>query len=121
MTDSNSNARIVDYYRESDEASRLRTGWFQLEQERTRELILRHLPPAPATIIDAGGGSGVYACWLAAQGYQVHLLDPVSKHVEQARAASARQPDHPLTSAEVGDARQLPHSENSADAILLLG
>jgi SAM-dependent methyltransferase len=45
----------------------------------------------------------------------------VPKHVEQARAASARQPDHSLASAEVGDARDLAHADASADAVLLLG
>ena len=113
--------RIVGYYADSDEASRLGSGWFQLEQERTRELILRHLPPPPLTVVDAGGGAGVYACWLAERGYEVHLLDPVAKHVEQARSASARQPKHSLASAEVGDARKLPQPDNSADAVLLLG
>jgi ubiquinone/menaquinone biosynthesis C-methylase UbiE len=54
-------------------------------------------------------------------GYQVHLLDPVAKHVEQARAASTEQPQHPLASAEVGDARKLPQGDASADAVLLLG
>jgi ubiquinone/menaquinone biosynthesis C-methylase UbiE len=49
------------------------------------------------------------------------LIDPVRKHVEQARAASAKQPDHPLASAEIGDARRLPQADNSADAVLLLG
>jgi SAM-dependent methyltransferase len=114
-------SEMVGHYGGADEASRLYTGWFQLEQARTQELILRHLPPAPATIIDAGGGAGVYACWLATRGYQVHLIDPVSKHVEQARAASSRQPQSPLASAEVGDARQLAHSDGTTDAVLLLG
>ena len=121
MSGEDSTREIVSFYTAADEASRLRTGWFQLEQARTQELILRHLPPAPATIIDAGGGAGVYACWVAARGYQVHLIDPVPKHVEQARAASDGQPGHPLASAEVGDARHLPHADASADAVLLLG
>src|SRR5271167_4101869 len=108
---------IVRYYGDAKESSRLGTGWFQLEQARTQELILRHLPPAPATIIDAGGGAGAYACWLAARGYQVHLIDPVPKHVAQARAASVAQPDHPLASAEVGDARRISHADASADAV----
>lgn len=112
---------VIRHYGDVDESSRLRTGWFQLEQARTQELILRHLPAAPAMIIDAGGGAGAYACWLAARGYQVHLIDPVLKHVEQARAASSRQLDHPLASAEVGDARHLPQSNATADAVLLLG
>ena len=121
MSNEDSIHQIVDFYTDADEASRLRTGWFQLEHARTQELILRHLPPVPATIIDAGGGAGVYACWLAARGYQVHLIDPVPKHVEQARAASNQQPQYPLASAEVGDARHLTHADSSADAVLLLG
>ncbi len=113
--------RMVGYYEKGDESLRLDTGWFQLEQARTQELILRRLPPAPATIIDAGGGAGAYACWLAARGYQVHLIDPVPKHVEQARVASVQQPEHPLASVGVGDARQLSHGDATADAVLLLG
>ncbi len=121
MSDSDSVGRIVRYYGEGDENSRLRTGWFQLEYSRTQELILRHLPPQAAVIIDAGGGSGAYACWLAAQGYSVHLVDVVPKHVEQARAASVQQLERPLASAQIGDARHLSHADGSADAVLLLG
>ena len=121
MRNDDSIREVIRHYGDVDECSRLRTGWFQLEQARTRELILRHLPAAPARIIDAGGGAGAYACWLAARGYQVQLIDPVPKHVEQARAASSQQPDHPLASAEVGDARHLPQGDATADAILLLG
>jgi ubiquinone/menaquinone biosynthesis C-methylase UbiE len=113
--------RVLNFYGDADEASRLNSGWFQLEHARTQELILRYLPPAPGTIIDAGGGSGVYACWLASRGYWVHLVDPVAKHVEQARAASSRQAETLLASAEVGDARCLSHDDNTVDAVLLLG
>jgi len=120
MTD-NSAGEIVRYYTESDEASRLRTGWFQLEQARTQELILRYIHPAPATVLDVGGGAGAYACWLASRGYQVHLIDPVPRHVEQARAASAKQPQHRLASIAVGDARELTQASHSTDAVLLLG
>jgi SAM-dependent methyltransferase len=121
MGDTDSVDRIQTFYSDADEASRLRSGWFRLEHARTMELILRYLPPAPGTIIDVGGGSGLYACWLASRGYQVHLIDPVPKHVEQARAASTGQPDSPLATAEVGDARRLPHADQSADAVLLMG
>jgi ubiquinone/menaquinone biosynthesis C-methylase UbiE len=113
--------RILAFYDEGGESSRLHQGWFKLEHARTQELILRYLPPAPAKIIDAGGGAGVYACWLASRGYEVHLIDPVPKHVEQARAASAGQPQYPLALCEVGEARRLPFGDSSADAILLLG
>jgi ubiquinone/menaquinone biosynthesis C-methylase UbiE len=121
MSSDDSLPEIVRYYGDADEAERLRSGWFRLEHARTQELILRHLPPPPATIIDAGGGAGIYACWLAARGYQVHLVDPVPKHVELARATSAQQAEHALASAQVGDARHLLHGDNSVDAVLLLG
>jgi SAM-dependent methyltransferase len=121
MSNNDSSKEMLQYYGDAEEAARLRSGWFQLERARTQELILRHLPPGAATIIDAGGGAGVYACWLADRGYVVHLLDPVPKHVEQALAASAQQPEHPLASALVGDARHLPHADATADAVLLLG
>jgi ubiquinone/menaquinone biosynthesis C-methylase UbiE len=121
MTNDDSIREIVSHYSHADESSRLGSGWFQLEQARTQELLLRHLPPAPATIIDVGGGAGIYACWLAALGYRVHLLDPVPKHVEQARAASSEQPQNPLASVELGDARQLIFADETADAVLLLG
>jgi SAM-dependent methyltransferase len=121
MSNDDSIREIVQHYSQVDESSRLRRGWFQLEQARTQELILRHLPPAPATIIDGGGGAGVYACWLGAQGYRVHLIDPVPKHVELSLAGSAAQPKHQLVSAEVGDARHLSFGDSTADAVLLLG
>lgn len=121
MASPNSLKLPIQYYSEGDEASRLSSGWFQLEHARTQELILRRLPPAPATMIDAGGGAGIYALWLARLGYRVHLIDPVPKHVEQAWAASAAQPDHPLASADVGDARNLRFADSAADAVLLLG
>jgi ubiquinone/menaquinone biosynthesis C-methylase UbiE len=86
-----------------------------LEFERTKELISRYLPPPPLTILDVGGGPGVYAAWLATRGDDVHVVDPVTLHVNQARLA------HPRISAEIGDARQLAQSDSSADVVLLLG
>ncbi len=117
---------VAGHYASGYEAERLSSGSGQLERERTRELLQRFLPAAPATVLDVGGGPGGHALWLAAQGYRVHLLDIVPLHVELARnasrcAASRRRPDAPLASATVGDARALPWDAESADAVLLLG
>jgi SAM-dependent methyltransferase len=111
---------ILGHYTQVDEDSRLRQGWFQLELARTQELILKRIKPAPALVLDVGGGSGVYSAWLASLGYEVHLLDPVPKHIDQARALSARQ-QKPIASMRVGDARHLEESTGSFDAVLLLG
>ena len=102
-------------------SERQRLGQWSLERVRTWELLGRHLPPVPAVVLDIGGAAGVYALTLAAQGYQVHLVDPVALHVEQALAASVRQPAAPLASATVGDARRLDRPDASADAVLLFG
>ena len=114
-------SRIVTYYERGDEIQRLSSSGGQLEETRTRELILRHLPATPAVVYDVGGGPGNYACWLARGGYEVHLVDPVPLHVEQASAASQTQPDHPIAELCLGDARHLDRADNSVDAVLMLG
>ena len=84
-------------------------------------LLARHLPDPPAVVMDVGGASGGYALPLAQRGYAVHLVDPWPRHVETAAQASAAQPETPLASAKVGDARHLAAAEGSVDAVLLLG
>jgi ubiquinone/menaquinone biosynthesis C-methylase UbiE len=111
---------IGAYYDRGDEQGRL-GDWGRLEFLRTRELLARFLPAPPATVLDVGGAAGAYALPLAAEGYEVHLVDPVALHVEQARAASAAQTDAPLASVVVGDARELAVRDESADVVLLLG
>ena len=112
---------IVTYYARATEAARLFEGAGRLELARTQEIVLRHLPPGRHVVLDAGGGPGTYACWLAGLGHEVHLVDASALHVDQARAASARQPARPLASARVGDARRLDHPDASVQAVLLLG
>src|SRR5262245_60747512 len=114
-------AQIAGHYASGYEAERLHQGSGRLDRERSRELLVRHLPPAPAVVLDVGGGPGGHACWLAARGYRVHLIDITPLHVELARQASARQSATPLASAEVGDARSLSWNAGTADAVMLFG
>ncbi len=111
---------IAEYYSRIPEDDRLAQGPFLLEGMRTRELIQRHAPAPPATVLDIGGGAGVYALWLAGRGYSVHLLDPVPRHVAEAQRRS-NLASEPLASCAVGDARNLPFPDRTADLVLLLG
>lgn len=114
-------AAIIAYYNKHDESKRLQSDIGPFELARTQELIARFLPPAPATVLDVGGATGVYSFWLAGLGHDVHLVDIVPRHIEQA-SATARQPDTPqLTSLCVGDARSLNFPDEVADAIMLHG
>src|SRR5260370_15730357 len=111
----------AQHYDEAREAGRLESGANRLELARTQELSAREAPPPPAIVYDVGGGPGMYALWLARQGYAVPLVDAHPLHVEQARRASAAQPETPLASASQGDARRLEFADDSADMVLLLG
>jgi ubiquinone/menaquinone biosynthesis C-methylase UbiE len=86
-----------------------------------QEILHRFLPPPPKVVLDVGGGSGPYSCWLAHEGYETHLVDPVPKHLDQARRASASQAAHPIASIREGDARSLDQDDESVDVVLLMG
>ena len=58
--------------------------------------------------------------WLAGLGYQVHLIDAVPRHVEEAQRRSDAA-ENRINSCRVGDARALPFEDDMADAVLLLG
>lgn len=106
---------IIAFYTEGfDEAARLTSSADgKLELIRTQELLRRHLPPAPASVLDVGGGPGAHARWLVADGYDVHLVDPVPRHVESAQQAGC--------TVELGDARKLSAADRSYDVVILLG
>lgn len=117
--------QILAHYEAAQEARRLLSGAGRLELARSKELIRRYFPPPPAVILDVGGGSGIYSFWLAGLGYEVHLVDAVPLHLEQARQASQERPrerpQHPLASIRLGDARHLDRPDDSVDALLLFG
>ncbi|WP_020015270.1 class I SAM-dependent methyltransferase [Promicromonospora sukumoe] len=116
-------ARVQEYYAGLtgwDEHARLtsRSAQGPLEHARTQELVRRRLAPG-ARVLDVGGATGVHAAPLAADGFDVLLVDPVAEQV--ARAA-----EHGTFAARVGDARDLAApgldlADDTFDAVLLLG
>ena len=107
---------IRAYYETGIELGRLERGYWRLEFARTKELLLRFLPSAPARVLDVGGGPGAYAAWLDDGGYDVKLVDLVPLHVDRARELAAGR-----FVAEEGDARSLAELDESYDVVLLLG
>ncbi len=111
---------IEQHYLGSNESKRLLGARGELERLRTHAILARELPPAPAAIADVGGAAGVYAFPLAKQGYEVHLIDPVELHLEQARSCE-RASGVTLASITRGDARSLDIPSARVDGVLLLG
>lgn len=107
---------IIEFYTSRyDEDARLSsTAPGVLEFARTQELLRRHLPDAPASVLDVGGGPATHARWLMADGYSVHLVDPIERHLQQARSRCS-------CTTELGDARTLTASDQTYDAVLLFG
>ena len=105
---------ILAYYQRGWERDRLSAGPNRLEFLRTWDVLTRELPAAPASVLDVGGATGVYAAPLADTGYRVHVVDPVPEHVGAAAAL-------PGVRATLGDARALPAADGDADAVLLFG
>jgi ubiquinone/menaquinone biosynthesis C-methylase UbiE len=111
---------IIQHYTEAqDEENRLARGIGQWEFLRTLAILSPYLG-RPQTVVDVGGGTGVYALWLAGHGHDVHVVDLVPHHVqllqEKARARSLV-----LGSASVGDALSLSFPDQFADLVLLMG
>ena len=112
-------SEIVEFYESLyDEAARGESVSVQIEFARTQEIVRRYLTTPGLRVADIGGGPGVHARWLANDGHHVTLVDPVARHVEDARQI---QPVSGSIRVELGDARHLELEDGAFDAVLLLG
>lgn len=107
------------FYNKASEETRLNKGMGIFEFERIKSLIEKYLSPSTSKIIDVGGSTGKYSEWLAKKGHQVHLIDPISKHIEIAinRANKLKN----KFSIQLGESRKLEFPNNYADLIILHG
>ncbi|KMQ61868.1 hypothetical protein ACM40_05965 [Chryseobacterium sp. BLS98] len=108
---------IDSFYTKRQEENRLSIGLGPLEFERTKILINRYLNQS-SHIADVGGGPGHYAQWLAGMGHHVTLIDPVKKHIEQAKRRSTR--GFQFTCLH-GEARKLPLADLSQELVIIHG
>lgn len=108
--------RVARHYEVIDESDRLaKPGLGDLVRLRTWDVFDRFLP-AGGSRLDVGGATGVHSEYLAEAGHDVLLVEPVTRHVEAARARSAGR-----FRVEQGEARALPVPDASVDGVLLMG
>lgn len=107
------------FYNRASEETRLDKGMGVFEFERIKSLIEKYIPTSSSKIIDIGGGTGKYSEWLAKKGHQVHLVEPVAKHIQIAQNRANRLKNS--FSVHLGEARKLEFPDNYADLIILHG
>lgn len=56
-----------------------------LSVEQVHDWLIEKLPPAPATVLDVGAGSGRDAAWMADRGYEVVAIEPARAMREEAK------------------------------------
>lgn len=110
---------IDTFYSATAEATRLEVGLGPLEFERNKELIQRYLPKKKSIVLDVGGGPGVYAEWLAELNHEVYLIDPVEKHIEEARKRSGKLKNK--FNCMLAESRNLAVKDGFADVVILHG
>jgi ubiquinone/menaquinone biosynthesis C-methylase UbiE len=114
---------IIEYYSKSvfeDVRLEVDSGGY-IEWIRTIDILERFLPHAPSTILDVGGGTGVYSLWLLKQGYEVNLVDLVPIHIQAAKQKLGDLAHDLRWTANIGDARNLDFLDSSMDIVLLMG
>ncbi len=80
----NVSKEIVDSYVDFEEENRLKDDFGRFEKEYTQKLILENCKNKDIEIYDVGGATGAYSFWLSDLGYNVHLIDITTKHIEMA-------------------------------------
>ncbi|WP_027388660.1 class I SAM-dependent methyltransferase [Chryseobacterium gregarium] len=110
---------IEAFYNKASEETRLDKGMGIFEFERIKSLIEKYIPSSSSKIIDIGGGTGKYSEWLAHKGHQVHLVEPVYKHIKIARNRADKLKNK--FSVHLGESRRLNFQNDFADLIILHG
>lgn len=110
---------IEVFYNKASEETRLDKGMGIFEFERIKSLIEKYIPSSSSKIIDIGGGTGKYSEWLAKKGHQVHLVEPVSKHIKIAQKRANKLKNK--FSVHLGESQSLDFQNNFVDLIILHG
>ncbi len=110
---------IEAFYDKASEEQRLESGMGIFEFERIKSLIQKYTPDTPAKVVDVGGGTGKYSEWLAQQGHDVFMIEPVHKHIRIAEKRSNKLKNK--FKVILGEAKSLEISSDFADIVILHG
>ena len=119
--------KVKNYYKHFDEKNRLRNdNSGKLEFLMTMGILEKNLPAvtvgADISVLDLGGGAGVYSFPLAKKGYKVTLADLSETLLEQARKQKEEDKVENLISCDQVNATDLScYKDNSFDVVLLFG
>jgi SAM-dependent methyltransferase len=112
---------VRQYYDDNADHEWLRLANDRVEFALTVRALEEYLPPAPARVLDIGGGPGRYAIELARRGYAVTLADISEAELAIARAR-AGEADVALDDVVACDARDLSrYADGGFDAVLMMG
>lgn len=112
---------VEQYYDTDDHSEWERLNRHKTEWAVTMRALSEFLPPAPARILDIGGGPGRYAIALAKLGYEVTLADISSESLKRAEE-QAKSEGVTLAGIYHADATDLSaFSDTAYDAVLMLG
>ena len=119
--------KVKNYYKHFDEKNRLRNdNSGKLEFLMTMRILEKNLPVlddgAEISVLDLGGGAGVYSFPLAKKGYKVTLADLSETLLEQAKKQKEEDKVENLISCDQVNATDLScYKDNSFDVVLLFG
>jgi S-adenosylmethionine-dependent methyltransferase len=112
---------VASYYDENAQYEWERFDRHPMEFAVTMRAFRAYLPPAPARVLDVGGGPGRYSIALAAMGYSVSLADISTAELRLAREQASRAGVEleSITHADATDLSQF--RDGGFDVVLLMG
>ena len=119
--------KVKNYYKHFDEKNRLRNdNSGKLEFLMTMRILEKNLAAlgdeSEVSVLDLGGGAGVYSFPLAKKGYKITLADLSETLLEQARKQKEEDKVENLISFDQVNATDLScYKDNSFDVVLLFG
>ena len=119
--------KVKNYYKHFDEKNRLKNdNSGKLEFLMTMNILEKNLPAlavgTEVSVLDLGGGAGVYSFPLAKKGYKVTLADLSETLLEQAKKQKEEDKVENLISCDLVNATNMScYKDNSFDVVLLFG